>query len=66
VSRTLERRRQGQDNVSVVSVTFDSASLDKLRKTQSAVRLRSRKIWLIGALLILALSLIALWYFSSR
>jgi serine/threonine protein phosphatase PrpC len=68
VSRTLARRRPGQDNVSVVSVTLDSGSLGEFAPAQPAVKLAVRKIWLLAVLflLLLAAAFAGGWYFSRR
>jgi len=80
VSRTLDRRHPGQDNVSVVSITLDSESLGEFApepppsifettgETPPAPRLASGKIWLLAALmlLLLATAFAALWYFSGH
>ncbi len=69
VTRTLERRRPGQDNVSVVSVTIASAALDKsLPGGQSRLNLATGKIWLLAGvlLLLLAAAFTGGWYFSRR
>jgi protein phosphatase len=80
VSRTLDRQRPGQDNVTVVSVTLDSESLGEFAPepppsifespTQAANpgKALSGKIWLLAALLLLLLAaaFAGLWYFSGR
>jgi len=68
VSRTLARRRPGQDNVSVVSVTLDSGSLGKFAPEQPAIKLAAGKIWLLAVLflLLLAAAFAGAWYFSRR
>jgi len=68
VSRTLARRRPGQDNVSVVSVTLDSGSLGKFAPEQPAIKLAAGKIWLLAVLflLLLAAAFAGGWYFSRR
>ena len=52
----------------MVSVTLDSASLDKSRGTLSTVTLAARKIWLLAGLLVLLLAAAFAggWYFSAR
>ena len=68
VSHTLARRRPGQDNVSVVSVTLDSGSLGEFAPAQPAVKLAVRKIWLLVVLflLLLAAAFAGGWYYSRR
>jgi serine/threonine protein phosphatase PrpC len=80
VSRTLERQRPSQDNVTVVSVTLDSESLGEFApepppsifeasdETPPTPRSASGKIWLLAALflLLLAAAFAGLWYFSGR
>jgi protein phosphatase len=68
VSRTLGRRRPGQDNVSVVSITLDSGTLVEFAPAESRVKLAVGKIWLLAVLflLLLAASLAGGWYFSRR
>jgi serine/threonine protein phosphatase PrpC len=68
VSRTLERRRPGQDNVSVVSVTLDSGSLGELAPAQHAIKLAAGKIWFLAVLLVffLAAAFAGGWYYSRR
>jgi protein phosphatase len=68
VSRTLARRRPGQDNVSVVSVTLDPGSLGEFAPAQPAVKLAAGKIWLLAVLilLLLAAAFAGGWYFSRR
>jgi len=80
VSRTLDRRHPGQDNVTVVSVTLASESLGEFApepppsifeasdETPPTPRSASGKIWLLAALflLLLAAAFAELWYFSGR
>jgi serine/threonine protein phosphatase PrpC len=68
VSRTLARRRPGQDNVSVVSVRLDSGSLGEFAPPQPAVKLTAGKIWLLAVLflLLLAAAFAGGWYYSRR
>jgi serine/threonine protein phosphatase PrpC len=80
VSRTIERQRPSQDNVTVVSVTLDSESLGEFApepppsifeasdETPPTPRSASGKIWLLAALflLLLAAAFAGLWYFSGR
>jgi hypothetical protein len=82
VSRTLDRRHPGQDNVSVVSITLDSESLGVFApepppsifeapdETPAAPKSASAsgKLWLLAALflLLLAAAFAGLWYFSAR
>jgi serine/threonine protein phosphatase PrpC len=81
VSRTLDRRHPGQDNVSVVSITLDSESLGVFapepppsifeapaQPSNAGTAVVSGKLWLLAALLLLLLATVfaALWYFSGR
>lgn len=79
VSRTLDRKRPGQDNVSVVSVTLSSEALGKLDPARppsnfaAAAHLPdtstlSGKLWFRVALflLLIAAAFGALWFFSKR
>ena len=79
VSRTLDRQNPGQDNVSVVSVTLDSGSLDEpipagsssifhSPEETAASKPASAKVWLLAALvlLLLAAAFAGLWYFSAH
>jgi PPM family protein phosphatase len=80
VTRTLDRKRPGQDNVSVVSITFDSESLVEFApesppsifetpaQPSSPGKAFSGKVWLLAALflLLLAAAFAGLWYFSGR
>ena len=80
VERTLAKGNPGQDNVTVVSVTSDSAALGKrdLKPAPSiflvppesapAARSSSEKAWLLaaGVLLLIAVVFGGLWYFSAR
>jgi protein phosphatase len=68
VSRTLDRRRPGQDNVSVVSITLSSESVGIFTPAQPGAKLASRKVWLLAALfvLLLAAAFAGLRYFSAR
>jgi PPM family protein phosphatase len=80
VSRTLDRKNPGQDNVTVVSVTPDSGALGEFApepplsifeapdEAPPAPKSASGKIWLLAALflLLLAAAFAGLWYFSGR
>ncbi len=68
VTRTLDRRRPGQDNVSVVSVTLGSESVGKFAPAQRESKPASRRIWLLAVLLvlILAVAFAGGWYFSRH
>jgi protein phosphatase len=80
VDRTLAKGNPGQDNVTVVSVTFDSGALGKWdRKSPDSIfqlpqqgsppgKSSSEKAWLLaaGVLLLIALAFGGLWYFSAR
>jgi serine/threonine protein phosphatase PrpC len=80
VSRTLDRERPGQDNVTVVSVTLDSESLGEFVpepppsifeapvQPANPGTASPGKIWLLAALflLLLAAAFAGLWYFSGR
>jgi protein phosphatase len=80
VTRTLDRQRPGQDNVTVVSITLDSESLgeftpealpsifEALAPPANLGTALSGKIWLLAALflLLLAVAFAGLWYFSAR
>jgi len=66
VTRTLDRKRPGQDNVSVVSVTLSSESVGTFTPAKPASKLGSRKVWLAAALFLLAAALAGLWYFLRR
>ena len=80
VDRTLAQGNPGQDNVTVVSVTFDAGSLAKWdrksppsiflvpQESSQAARSSSEKAWLLaaGLLLLIAVAFGGLWYFSAR
>jgi PPM family protein phosphatase len=79
VSRTLGHQNPGQDNVSVVSVTLDCASLGERppeeppsifysAQAPPATKPGSAKVWLVAALvlLLLAAAFAGLWYFSAQ
>jgi PPM family protein phosphatase len=80
VDRTLAKGNPGQDNVTVVSVTFDSGALGKWdpksppsifllpQETAPSAKSSSEKAWLLaaGLLLLIAVAFGSLWYFSAR
>jgi len=80
VERTLAQGNPGQDNVTVVSVTFDSGALGKWdpnsppsifhmpQEPVPAGKSSSEKAWLLaaGVLLLIAVAFGGLWFFSAR
>ncbi len=80
VEQTLAKGNPGQDNVTVVSVTFDSGALAKWdpksppsiflvpQVSAQAAKSSSEKAWLLaaGLLLLIAAAFGGLWYFSAR
>ena len=80
VERTLAKGNPGQDNVTVVSVTFDTGALGKWdpksppsifqmpREPARAAKSSSERAWLLAAalLLLIAVAFGGLWYFSAR
>ena len=80
IDRTLAKGNPGQDNVTVVSVTFDSGALAKWdpksppsiflvpQESAQAAKSSSEKAWLLaaGLLLLIAVAFGGLWYFSAR
>ncbi len=80
VARTLAQGNPGQDNVTVVSVTFDSGALGEWDpksppsifhmspEPAQAGKSSSEKAWLLaaGLLLLIAVAFGGLWYFSAH
>ncbi len=76
VARTLDRKRTGQDNVSVVSITLDSESLGEFAPMPPSIpqvsaspgKALSEKVWLLATLFLflLATVFVGVWYFLGR